>query len=43
MIFGIKTKKDKEIERLRALIFQAPRITIQQGNVIELAAKQTLE
>ena len=43
MIFGIKTKKDKEIERLRACIYQVPRITLQQGNVIELAARQILE
>lgn len=43
MIFGIKTKKDKELERLRTLILQTPYITLQQGNVIELAASQTLE
>ena len=43
MIFGIKTKKDKEIERLRECIYQVPHITLQQGNVIELAARQTLE
>ncbi|MBP5454265.1 MAG: hypothetical protein J6Y09_06610 [Lachnospiraceae bacterium] len=54
MIFGIKTKKDKQIERLEennkilqervaSMYYKHPQIITTQGNVIAMAATQILE
>lgn len=46
-MFGIKTKKDKEIEELRSkldmMYFKHPHIVTTQGNVIALGATQIIE
>ena len=46
-MFGIKTKKDKQIEELKAqlstMYFKHPHIITTQGNVVSLGAMQILE
>lgn len=46
-MFGIKTKKDKQIEELKAqldiMCFKRPQIITTQGNVVAFAATQIIE